>query len=47
MGLIEKDSRSSIRFSLGRETDETQLTQKTQEIIALIRQLQIEEGIVN
>jgi len=47
MGLIEKDSRNSIRFSLGRETDETQLTQKTQEIISLIRQLQTEEEIVN
>ena len=45
MGLNDKDSRSSIRFSLGRETDENLLTQKTEEIIFLIRELQKEENI--
>jgi len=47
MGLNEKDSRSSVRFSLGRETDESQLMQKTDEIISLIRESQKEEGILS
>ncbi len=46
MGLDEKDSRGSIRISLGRETDEKQLAEKIEAMIALIQQLQKEEGLL-
>jgi cysteine desulfurase len=46
MGLGEKDSRSSIRFSLGRETDEIQLVEKTEVLIRLVQKLQKEESLL-
>jgi cysteine desulfurase len=44
MGICEKDCRSAIRFSLGKDTDENKLEQKTREIISFIQELQKEGG---